>query len=132
MGVPKKFPKAGFIGKKIMALREAKGISRKGLSQLLGDIYSYDALTKVEMGKVKAPPLNVLKRIAEILEVPLEEFLREDEEVVTTQDLLNDPDLNILMYGARDLSPRDRRILLKVLEILKKENEREREGNQSS
>jgi len=129
MGVPKKFPEIGeSIGKKIVALREAKGMSRIGLCRLLGDIYSYDALTKLELGKVKSPPLNVLKKIAEILEVPLEELLRGDEEVVTTQDLLKDPDLMVLMYDAKDLSPRDRRILLKILEILKKENERERKG----
>lgn len=129
MGVPKKFPELGkSIGKKIVALREAKGMSRIGLCRLLGDTYSYDALTKLELGKIKSPPLNVLKKIAEILEVPLEEFLRGDEEVVTTQDLLKDPDLMVLMYDAKDLSPRDRRILLKILEILKKENERERKG----
>lgn len=133
MGVQKKVPDiGGYIGKKIVALREAKRMSRKDLWKLLGDMYSYDALTKLELGKTNSPPINVLKKIAEILEVPLEELLREDEEVITTQDLLNDPDLTVLMYGARDLSPRDRRVLLKVLEILKKENEREREGKQSS
>jgi len=132
MGVPKKFPKKGSIGKKIVALREAKGISRKGLCQLLGDMYSYHALTKLEMGKVKSPPLNVLKRIAEILEVPLEEFLREDDEVITKEDLMKDPELMVLMYDAKDLSPRDRKILIKVLEILKGENEGERKSEKPS
>lgn len=133
MGVQKKVPDiGGYIGKKIVALREAKRMSRKELCKLLGDMYSYDALTKLELGKINSPPINVLKKIAEILEVPLEELLREDEDVITTQDLMNDPDLTVLMYGAKELSPRDRRVLLKVLEILKKENEREREGKQSS
>lgn len=133
MGVQKKVPDiGGYIGKKIVALREAKRMSRKELCKLLGDMYSYDALTKLELGKINSPPINVLKKIAEILEVPLEELLKVDEDVITTQDLMNDPDLTVLMYGAKELSPRDRRVLLKVLEILKKENEREREGKQSS
>lgn len=102
MGVQKKVPDiGGYIGKKIVALREAKRMSRKELCKLLGDMYSYDALTKLELGKINSPPINVLKKIAEILEVPLEELLREDEDVITTQDLMNDPDLTVLMYGAK-------------------------------
>jgi transcriptional regulator with XRE-family HTH domain len=128
MGVPKKGSKGEMIGKKIRAIREAKGISRRWLCNLLGGIYSYDALTKLELGKVKDPPINVLTKIAEVLEIPLEEILKEDERVMLANDLLKDPDITVLMYQAKDLSPRDRRILLKVLRILKEENDSKRQG----
>lgn len=61
-------------------------------------ICTHAMLTKLELEKTNSPPINVLKKITEILEVPLEELLREDEEVVTTKDLLNDSNLTLFMY----------------------------------
>jgi Helix-turn-helix. len=127
MGVAKKESKGELIGKRIRAIRESKGMSRIAFSKKLGGIYAYDALTKLELGKVKDPPINVLERIAEVLDVPLESLIKGDE-VVTEEDLLKDPDITILMYQAKDLSPKDKRVLLKVLKILKEEYESERKG----
>lgn len=127
MGVAKKESKGELIGKRIRAIRESKGMSRATLCRRLGGIYAYDALTKLELGKLKDPPINVLEKIAEVLDVPLESLIKGDE-IVTEEDLLKDPDITVLMYQAKDLSPRDKRILLKVLKILKEEYESEGKG----
>ena len=132
MGEEERKSRGEIIGKKIRALREERGMSRKRLWELLDGIYTYDALTRLELGKLKDPPTRVLRKIAEIFEVPLEELLREEERIAITSDIVKDPDIMLLMYQAKDLSPKDKKILLKILSILKEENERKREGEQDN
>lgn len=133
MGEGEKKARGEIIGKRIRAIRESKGImSRKRFCELLGGIYTYDALTRLELGKLKNPPTRVLKKIAEVLEVPLEELFKEEERVAIASDIAKDPDMMLLMYQAKDLSPRDKKILLKILSVLKEEHERERAGEQDT
>jgi len=132
MGEEERKSRGEIIGKKIRALREERGMSRKRLWELLDGIYTYDALTRLELGKLKDPPTRVLRKIAEIFEVPLEELLREEERIAIASDIVKDPDIMLLMYQAKDLSPKDKKILLKILSILKEENERKREGEQDN
>ena len=115
------------IGKKIRAVRERRGITRQKLFELLGGAYSYDALTRLELGLIRQPPIEVVAKIAEILDVPIEELISEGEPQLE-EDLLKDPDLTILMYQAKDLSSKDKQVVLKVIKALKEANEREREG----
>ena len=122
-----KLIKGETIGKKIRAIRERRGMTRKKLFELLGGVYSYDALLKVELGKIKHPPIEVVAKIAEILEVPIEELISEGEPQLE-EDLLKDPDLTILMYQAKDLSSKDKQIVLKVIKALKEGYDRERKG----
>ncbi len=121
----KKKARGEIIGKKIRAIREAKGLSRGELCDLLGGIYSYPALTKLERGKLEDPPISVLAKISEVLNVPVEELLSEDEEITLYDDLLTDPDLALLMYQAKDLSVKDKRILFRILKVLKEMREEE-------
>lgn len=120
------------IGERIRAIREARGMSRRDLCDLLGGIYSYDALTRLELGKVKDLPVTVFAKISEVLNVPVEEFLSEDDRVFIDDELLKDPEVVLIMYHAKDLSPNDKKILLKILEVLKEEHERKREGEQNT
>jgi len=120
------------IGEKIRAIRKAKGMSRRDLCDLLGGIYSYDALTRLELGKVKDLPVTVFAKISEVLNVPVEEFLSEDDRVFIDDELLKDPEVVLIMYQAKDLSPKDKKVLLKVLRMLKEEHKREREGKQDT
>ena|GEM_PF-2209085 len=122
----KKKTRGEIIGKKVRAIREAKGMSRGDLCDLLGGIYSYHSLTKLELGKLKEPPITVLTKISEVLNVPVEELLSEDEMVFLDDDLLKDPDIALLMYNAKDLSANDKRILLRILKVLKEEQEKEK------
>jgi transcriptional regulator with XRE-family HTH domain len=120
------------IGEKIRAIRKARGMSRRDLCDLLGGIYSYDALTRLELGKVKDLPVTVFAKISEVLNVPVEEFLSEDDRVFIDDELLKDPEVVLIMYQAKDLSPKDKKVLLKVLRMLKEEHKREREGKQDT
>jgi len=120
------------IGEKIRAIRKAKGMSRRDLCDLLGGIYSYNALTRLELGKVKDLPVTVFAKISEVLNVPVEEFLSEDDRVFIDDELLKDPEVVLIMYQAKDLSPKDKKVLLKVLRMLKEEHKREREGKQDT
>jgi transcriptional regulator with XRE-family HTH domain len=120
------------IGEKIRAIRKAKGMSRRDLCDLLGGIYSYDALTRLELGKVKDLPVTVFAKISEVLNVPVEEFLSEDDRVFIDDELLKDPEVVLIMSHAKDLSPNDKKILLKILRMLKEEHKREREGKQDT
>ena len=132
MGEEERKTRGEIIGKKIRAIRESKGMSRKRLWELLDGIYTYDALTRLELGKLKDPPTRVLAKIAEVLGVPLEELLKEEERIAIASDIVKDPDVMLLMYHAKDLSPNDKKILLKVLRMLKEEHMREREGKQDT
>ena len=120
------------IGEKIRAIRKARGMSRRDLCDLLGGIYSYNALTRLELGKVKDLPVTVFAKISEVLNVPVEEFLSEDDRVFIDDELLKDPEVVLIMYQAKDLSPKDKKVLLKVLRMLKEEHKREREGKQDT
>lgn len=120
------------IGEKIRAIRKARGMSRRDLCDLLGGIYSYDALTRLELGKVKDLPVTVFAKISEVLNVPVEEFLSEDDRVFIDDELLKDPEVVLIMYQAKDLSLKDKKVLLKVLRMLKEEHKREREGKQDT
>lgn len=122
-----KLIKGETIGKKIRAIRERRGMTRQKLFELLGGVYSYDALLKVEFGRIKHPPIEIVAKIAEVLEVPIEELISEGEPQLE-EDLLKDPDLTILMYQAKDLSSKDKQIVLKVIKALKEEYDRERKG----
>jgi len=115
------------IGKKIRAVRERRGMTRQKLFELLGGIYNYDTLTNVELGKIRQPPIEIVAKIAEILDVPIEELISEGEPQLE-EDLLKDPDLTILMYQAKDLSSKDKQVVLKVIKALKEEHDRERES----
>ena len=120
------------IGERIRAIREARGMSRRDLCDLLGCIYSYHALTRLELGKVKDLPVTVFAKISEVLNVPVEELLSEDDRVFIDDELLKDPEVVLIMSHAKDLSPNDKKILLKILEVLKEEHERKREGEQNT
>jgi len=122
-----KLIKGETIGKKIRAIRERRGMTRQKLFELLGGVYSYDALLKVELGKIKHPPIEIVAKIAEILDVPIEELISEGEPQLE-EDLLKDPDLTILMYQAKDLSSKDKQVVLKVIKALKEGHDRERES----
>lgn len=109
------------IGKRIKTIRKQKGISRPKLAKLLGDSYSYDALYKLEERGVGSPPISVIVKIADILGVSVDDLVR-PEEPSFREDILKDPELTILMYEARDLSKKDKEVILQVIEAIKKKD----------
>jgi transcriptional regulator with XRE-family HTH domain len=58
----------------IKTLREEKGLSQKALANRIGVSDAY--ITMLETGKRKNPSLDILKRLAKALGVPVTELLR--------------------------------------------------------
>lgn len=126
-----KQPVGFIIGKRVKAIREKKGISRPMLAKLLDGLYSYDALYRLEERGVKSPPLNVIAKIADILGVSFSDLIKE-EDLVIKEETLSDPELTILMYEARDLSKKDREVVLQVIKALKEKNVSEGKSGKDS
>lgn len=119
------------IGKRIKAIREKKGITRPMLAKLLEGLYTYDALYRLEERGVYDPPISVINKIADILGVTLDELIRGDETTLK-EDILSDPELTILMYEAKDLSKKDKEVVLQVIEALKEKNVSKGKGGRDS
>jgi putative transcriptional regulator len=60
------------LGNKIVSLREAKGISQNEMARRLETFNN--AVRRIEIGEVNST-INMLRRIAEILEVPVKELI---------------------------------------------------------
>ena len=72
------------VGEKIREYREKGNISQKKLGLALG--LSDKAVSAYESGRT-LPPLETLSRISEVLDVPLEFFLSDSEEIKITKRL---------------------------------------------
>ena len=64
------------IGDKIRTLRRKRGLSQERLGELVG--FSQSKISKIENGDWDS--LSDLRLIARMLEVPIEEFVREERE----------------------------------------------------
>lgn len=74
------------VGKKIRHIRELKDFTQKGLSKELG--ISQKQLSRIESGEV-SPTLNMLKLIAEKLDISLRELLDFDETIIFNNNPVN-------------------------------------------
>lgn len=61
------------LGKRIKKYRKEKGITQKELAKRIGK--SYSLVQKYELD-ITQPPLEVIIKIADVLEVPIEELLK--------------------------------------------------------
>jgi len=62
------------IARNLRKLRETKKLSQERLARL-ADVAN-NTIVKIEAGKNKNPTLITLKKIANALEIPIEEFLK--------------------------------------------------------
>ncbi|RJX41526.1 helix-turn-helix domain-containing protein [Paenibacillus pinisoli] len=65
------------IGQRIQTLRKRKGLSLTELSQRAGVAKSY--LSSIERGLQQNPSIQFLEKIGEVLNVPVEEFVNNDQ-----------------------------------------------------
>jgi transcriptional regulator with XRE-family HTH domain len=63
---------AKLFRERLKALREAKGLSQAQLEEKIGKEANY--ITRVETGRIDTPPLDVISRIAQHLDVPIGEL----------------------------------------------------------
>ena len=64
------------IGDKIRTLRRKRGLSQEQLGAMIG--FSQSKISKIERGDWDS--LSDLRLIAKVMEVPIEELVREDEQ----------------------------------------------------
>ena len=73
------------IGERIQRLRKRNGLSLTELSQRAGVAKSY--LSSIERGLQQNPSIQFLEKIGEVLHVPVEEFLNDDDSVLMPEQL---------------------------------------------
>ena len=61
------------LSRVIKTLRQEKGLSQKALAEQVGVTDAY--ITMLESGKRKNPSLDILKKLAKALDVPVTELL---------------------------------------------------------
>jgi transcriptional regulator with XRE-family HTH domain len=95
------------IGSRLTKFREAKGLSKNKLAKSAGVTQGF--ISQVESGN-RLPTLEVLNRICSALGISLSEFFADDQEPEIP------PDLRRILDTARRLTPRQRELLLEVME----------------
>lgn len=122
------------LGNKIKEIRKIKGMSLTKLSQITG--LSRTTITEIENAtNGRNPTTSTLDKLAEALQVPLEDFFKEektedyidrlnDKEVVKLYEAMQKNDqLKIFYKKTQALSPKDLRLVLKIVEELNSEND---------
>lgn len=84
------------IGERIQTLRKRKGFSLTELSQRAGVAKSY--LSSIERGLQQNPSIQFLEKIGEVLNVPIEDFIHNDQSKHVEDKL--DPDWQELVKEA--------------------------------
>lgn len=101
------------IGKRIRAAREVAGMSREQLAEIIGR--TPEALGNIERG-ASLPPLDTLSLVSEALNVPLNEFVRDESRSASKRD-----DLEMRAYALiRDLNDDDAELAVELLEALRR------------
>ncbi len=98
------------VGKRIVELREEKGLSTNKLSNLAGVSQSY--VREIEMGN-KNPTVEILYYICEVLDINLKDFF----------DYEDEPDAELLIYFndlRKEVERLDKDKRVALLEFIKK------------
>lgn len=116
------------IGERIRALRKQKKLSSKELATVIGVTPAY--LSMLEKGKRTNPTKEVLQKIANTLEIPLDELFREEQTTennevkFTEEEFLNGltDDNRLLFNKVKNLNPKDVKKILEIIKIFENEN----------
>lgn len=108
------------LSKNLRIIRESKGIGVNELARRSGVNASY--ISSIENGKKGNPSKDILNKIADALEIPVEELLV--EKMRTNEDEIdNDIELRIMFNKIRNLSDSDKRKIKAVLDTFDQEVE---------
>jgi transcriptional regulator with XRE-family HTH domain len=111
----------------VRAARLSAGLSQEELAERLG--MSQRWVSNLELGNVKLPRQDTMRALSDVLGIPLEDLYVAAGIAETTtgarkiKDALphldpEDPTLDLLMEGARRLTPASRKTLLRHLEAI--------------
>ena len=107
------------IGENIKKLRERKNISLNAFARKCNMSPGY--LSDLEKGKKLNPSMDLLDKIASELGVTVQQLLKENIDEADEIDKL-EADMKILYSKIKDLTPNDRKKILKTIEQFEKEN----------
>lgn len=109
---------AEIIGKRIKRKREKEGVNQKELAKKVG--VSPSAINQFEKGE-KKPSTSVLKEIAIALSVSTDYLLGASED----EDMFFSDDIATAFRGFKELSSKDKDIIMGHIEFLKSQAEKD-------
>lgn len=105
------------LGDNIKAFRKEKGFSLNKLAKLAGMSPSY--LSDLENNKSINPSMEKLNKLAELLEVKIEDFYKEEPDEIDKLE----QEMKLLYCKIKNLSPSDRQKVLDIITKFEEENE---------
>ncbi|MDB2091420.1 MULTISPECIES: helix-turn-helix domain-containing protein [Clostridium] len=106
------------VGIKISKLRKEKGLSLSKLAEMAQISKSY--LSDLENEKKENPSVEILEKIARVLEVPVSQLFDHEESSDNLDEM--EEDMKILFSKVKNLSKENRKKVLKMMEIFTEEN----------
>lgn len=108
------------LSKNLKIIRESRGIGVNELARRSGVNASY--ISAIENGRRENPSKEILSKIADALEIPVEELLV--EKMRTNEDEIEDDvELRVMFNKIRNLSDGDKRKIKAVLDAFDQEVE---------
>ena len=102
------------LAENIRKIRKKKGWSQKELGEMIGSHLSH--VNRIETGKYK-PSLDVLKKIADALEVSLD-FLVSEKEEELQEVKIEDKTMSERIKLLNTLEPEDRKAVIRVIDAM--------------
>ena len=102
------------LAENIRRVRKKKGWSQKELGEMIGSHLSH--INRIETGKYK-PSLDVLKKIADALEVTLD-YLVSDKEEDLQEVKIEDKNMAERIKLLNTLEPEDRKAVIRVIDAM--------------
>ncbi len=106
------------LSRNLKLLRESKGLGVNELSRRSGVNASY--ISAIENGRRENPSREILIKLADALEIPVEELVLEKIRS-NDADLQNDVELRIMFNMIKNLSESDKRKIRAVLDTFEQE-----------
>lgn len=116
------------IGEQIKTLRKQKKLTSKELATMIGVTPAY--LSMLEKNKRNNPTKEILQKIADALEVPLDALFKQEEVTPTNEVRLTEEEFlnnlteenRLLFNKVKNLNPNDVKKILEIIKIFEKEN----------
>lgn len=104
------------LGDNIKFFRKEKKLSLNQLAKLAGIAPSY--LSDLENNKCINPSMEKLGKLSEVLNVKIEDFYKEEPDEIDKLEA----EMKLLYCKLKDLTPNDRKKILKIIEEFEREN----------
>jgi transcriptional regulator with XRE-family HTH domain len=111
------------LGKKVIKLREKKGINQKELAE--ASKITQATISRIESGQVKQLKSEALKRLATALGVTVDYLIDKTKEITPDEILSSDPTAQYIFRGYEKLSSKGREDLKDYLDWIEQKEKME-------